>query len=336
MTEQLTHFKALWVAENDNGSFTKTVREVPFSALPENDVLIRVHFSSLNYKDALSASGNKGVTKHYPFIPGIDAAGTVIEDRSGTYKKGEEVIVTSYDLGMNTFGGFGEYIRVPAAWVVPRPEALSLFRSMIYGTAGYTAAYGVIRLERELITPASGPVLVTGATGGVGSMAVFLLAQTGYHVVAVTGKADKTDDLKELGAAEILHRDDFYPEKEQLLAGAAYAAAIDTVGGTMLEALIPQMQHNGAIACCGNILGHRLQTNIYPFILRGVSLLGIDSGITLRGARLQIWDKIAAVSASYPGKWIKQVQLDALPHEIDLILEGRQSGRVVVEHAINF
>lgn len=333
MTETTTHFKALWVAENEDGRFIKSVKQVPFEALPENDVLIRVHFSSLNYKDALSASGNKEVTKHYPFIPGIDAAGTVIEDRSGTYKKGEEVIVTSYDLGMNTFGGFGEYIRVPAEWVIPRPGTLSLFNSMVYGTAGYTAAYGVLRLERELITPESGPVLVTGATGGVGSMAVFLLAQAGYHVIAVTGKPDKNDELKELGASEILDRNSFYPEKEQLLGPGMFAAAIDTVGGKMLEVLIPRIKHNGAVACCGNILGHRLQTNIYPFILRGVSLLGIDSGITLRETRLQIWKKIAAVTAAYPQKWIKEVTLEELPHEIDLILEGRQSGRVVLSHA---
>jgi len=326
-------FKALWIEETKDGNFTRSVKEIPLSTLPDNDVLIRVHYSSLNYKDGLSAAGNKGVSRTYPFIPGVDAAGLVEEDRTGTFAPGTEVIVTGYDLGMNTFGGFGEYIRVPANWVVPLPPSLSLFESMIVGTAGYTAAYGVRRLQRELITPNSGPVLVTGATGGVGSMAVFQLAQLGYEVIAATGKLDKLDALLALGASSVIHRDEVYPEKVRLLNTGRFAAAIDTVGGEMLEAIIPQIHPDGAIACCGNILGHSLNTNIYPFILRGLSLLGIDSGITKMPLRLKIWQDIASISEPFPKEWVKTIDLNGLVAEIDLILAGKQQGRVVLKHA---
>ncbi|MFA5668889.1 MAG: YhdH/YhfP family quinone oxidoreductase [Balneolaceae bacterium] len=326
-------FKALWIEETKEGNFTRSIKEIPLSTLPDNEVLIRVHYSSLNYKDGLSASGNKGVSRTYPFVPGIDAAGLVEEDRTGAFIPGTEVIVTGYDLGMNTFGGFGEYIRVPANWVVPLPSSLSLFESMIVGTAGYTAAYGVRRLQRELITPNSGPVLVTGATGGVGSMAVFQLSQLGYEVIAATGKLDKTDELLNLGATSVIHRDEVYPEKDRLLNTSRFAAAIDTVGGEMLEAIIPQIFPDGAIACCGNILGHSLNTNIYPFILRGLSLLGIDSGITKMPLRLKIWQDIASISEPFPKEWVKTIDLNGLVAEIDLILAGKQQGRVVLKHA---
>ncbi len=329
-----THFKALWIEENQDGTFSRSIKEVPIDSLPENDVLIRVHYSSLNYKDGLSASGNKGVSRYYPFIPGVDAAGIVETDDSETFKPGQKVIITGYDLGMNTFGGFGEYIRVPANWVVPLPDKLSLFESMVYGTAGYTAAYGVRRLQRELITPDSGPILVTGATGGVGCMAVFQLAQLGFEVIAATGKLDRKEALEALGASRVIHRDDVYPDKIRLLNSGIFAGAIDTVGGKMLEAVIPQIQPDGAIACCGNILGHELNTNIYPFILRGLSLLGIDSGITKMPLRLSIWNDIAEVPANFPKEWIKTVGLNDIMTEIDLILDGKQTGRVVLKHAV--
>lgn len=328
-------FTAFWVQENKDGMFTSQVRELPFSKLPENDVLIRVHYSSLNYKDALSASGNKGVTKNYPFVPGIDASGEVVEDRTSTFSKGEKVIVTGYDLGMNTFGGFGSYIRVSKDWVVPLPEKLSLKTAMIYGTAGYTAAYGILRLQRELIQPGTHPVLVTGATGGVGSMAVYQLARSGYEVIAATGKTDQEELLTALGAAQVIHRDEVYPEKQSLLNKGHYHGVIETVGGKMLEALIPQMKPDGAIACCGNILGHELHTNVYPFILRGVSLLGIDSGITKMPLRLKIWDQIAGYENNFPENYCKVIEPERLQIEIDRMLQGAQTGRVVIEHSAN-
>ena len=325
-------FKAYWVEESENGTFSSQIKQVPFSVLPDNEALVKVHYSSLNYKDGLSASGNKGVTKSYPFIPGVDAAGEVVEDQSGSFNPGDKVIITGYDLGMNTFGGFGEYIRVPSEWIVPLPKSLSLLQSMIIGTAGYTAAYGVKRLQRELITPESGKVLVTGATGGVGSMAVYLLAKLGYSVIAATGKMHQKDLLSSLGAEDVIHRDELYPEKKSLLHSGIFTAAIDTVGGEMLEAIIPQMKQDGAIACCGNILGHELNTNIYPFILRGVSLLGIDSGITKMPFRLKVWEMLASFDFELPNSAYKIVSLQELDDEITTILAGKQVGRVVLKH----
>jgi len=328
-------FKAFWITENDDQSFSSEVKQIPFSELPDNEVLIKVHYSSLNYKDALSSSGNKGVTKSYPFVPGIDASGEIVEDRSGTFKEREKVVVTGYDLGMNTFGGFGEYIRVPADWVVPLPENISLKQAMIIGTAGYTAAYGVKRLQRELINSGD-EVLVTGATGGVGSYAVFLLSQLGYNVTAASGKTDQKEFLIKLGAKSVISRDEIYPEKHSLLNSGRFTGVIDTVGGKMLEAIIPQMKPDGAIACCGNILGHDLNTNIYPFILRGVSLLGIDSGITKMPFRLKIWEMLNSIEKKYPEQGWKIISLNNLQSEIDLILEGKQIGRVVIEHNHSF
>lgn len=325
-------FRALWVQENDDQSYKQSIQDIPLEQLPNHEVLIQVRYSSLNYKDGLSASGNKGVTRSYPFIPGIDASGVVMEDSSGNFQQGDQVLVTGYDLGMNTFGGFGEYIRVPASWVVPLPEPLNLEQAMVVGTAGYTAAYGVLRLERELVTPNSGPVLVTGATGGVGSMAVYFLAQKGFEVIAATGKLEQSDLLKQLGAHKVIHRDEVYPEKQKLLNTGLYAGAIETVGGKMLEALIPQMLPDGAIACCGNILGHELHTNVYPFILRGLSLLGIDSGITKMPLRLTLWDRIAESAAGFPNEAVRLVSLEQMPEEIDHILNGKQIGRVVLKH----
>ncbi len=329
----MKHFKALWVEKNEDATFTRSIRSVPISKLPDNDVLIRVKYSSINYKDALSAHGNQGVTKNYPFIPGIDAAGVVISDKTNRFKQGDKVIVTSYDLGMNTFGGFGELVSVPAKWIVPLPDNLSLFKAMVFGTAGFTAYYGVKRLMRELISPESGDILVNGATGGVGSMAVFILSQLGYKVIAVTGKMEFVNDLIKLGAKKVIHRNEIYPAKAKLLNEAKYAAAIDTVGGKMLEAIIPQIQHNGAIACCGNILGHKLETNIYPFILRGIGLLGIDSGITEMKLRNEIWGEIADLKADFPDFWVNEIKLDALSEEIEQIYAGKQKGRVVLAHS---
>ncbi|MBD3617328.1 MAG: YhdH/YhfP family quinone oxidoreductase [Gracilimonas sp.] len=326
-------FKAFLVEENSEGNFSSNVTEVPVSFLPDHEVLIQVQFSSLNYKDALSASGNKGVTRNYPHIPGIDAAGTVVEDSSGFFKEGQKVIVTGQDLGSNTPGGFGQLIRVPKEWVVRLPSGLDLEISMKYGTAGFTAMYGIKRLQRELISPQDGKVLVTGATGGVGSLAVFFLSELGYEVVAATGKTDKADFLEELGAAEVIHRDKITDVKDSFLLSREWNGAIETVGGKMLDAVIRQTNHDGAVACCGNILGHELKTSIYPFILRGVSLLGIDSAICKMPMRLKIWESIAAINhKKLPDDFSKKVNLKGLQEEVETILKGQQSGRVVVEH----
>ncbi len=329
-------FKAFYVEETQKGEFESGVQQVPFSFLPDHDILVRVHYSSLNYKDALSASGNKGVTRNYPHIPGIDASGVVEEDPSGRYKQGDKVIVTGHDLGSNTPGGYGEYIRVPEDWVVSLPDGLSLEDAMVYGTAGFTAMYGVFRLEREHIKPEGGKVLVTGATGGVGSFSVLFLSSLGYEVVAATGKPEQSDFLKTLGAKEVIHRDEITNVSDGLMLSRKWNAAIETVGGSMLDAVLRQINTEGAVACCGNILGHDLSTNIYPFILRGISLLGIDSAICKMPLRLKIWDRMAKLNVSrLPEKYYKIVTVEKLKKEIDLILEGGQTGRVLVSHPQN-
>lgn len=310
-----------------------SVKKLPFDVLPTHEVVIQVQYSSLNYKDALSAKRLNHVTKKYPHIPGIDASGIVLRDESGTYQPGDEVIVTGNDLGTNTLGGLGELIRVPKEWVVSPPKLLSLKQAMIYGTAGFTAMYGIERLKREFITPESGSVLVTGATGGVGSLAVFFLSQLGYKVVAASRKSSETDFLHSLGANEVIHPDTILDVSSSPLLSRKWAGAIETVGGELLDAVLRQTQDKGAVACCGNILGKELITNVYPFILRGISLLGIDSAFCEFELRKQIWKQIASMNhVLLSESFYKMVSLDELVPEIERILNGKQIGRVVIRH----
>lgn len=325
-------FKALVVEETAEGEFERSVKEWPISRLPDHDVLIKVHYSSLNYKDALSASGNKGVTRHYPHIPGIDAAGLVTESNDERFRKGDRVIVTGYDLGQNTFGGFGQFIRVPGDWIVPLPDGLTLRESMILGTAGFTAAIGIHHLRHNNIEPESGKILVTGATGGVGTMAVGILSKLGYEVIAATGKMERESFLKETGAANVIHRDEVQDRSSKPLLSSRWAGAIETVGGLMLDTTIRQTQHNGIVACCGNVLGHELHTNVYPFILRGVGLMGIDSGNCLMDLRQKLWKKLAK---EWKPKSLDSVarscSLEELKREIKKIRNGQQVGRVLLD-----
>ncbi len=323
--------KALYAEEVD-GKIHSSVKELPVSILPEGEVTIKVHYSSLNYKDALSATGQNKVTRSYPHIPGIDAAGIVLEDTSGAYQAGQKVVVTGHDLGTNTYGGFGELIRVPKKWVVVLPEGLNLKDAMIFGTAGFTAMYGIERLKRELVYPESGEVLVTGATGGVGSLAVYFLSELGYRVTAASRKMD-TEFLRELGAIEIISSEELLEVPNSPLLSRKWAGAVETVGGRLLDSVLRQTQSKGAVTCCGNILGVELNTNVLPFILRGISLLGIDSAFCERSMREQIWKQMASIEArSLPEEFYKTVSLEELPDEIDLILKGGQKGRVVVEY----
>ena len=327
-------FKALISRTSPSGFISPAIEKVPFSILPENEVLIKVKLSSLNYKDALSASGKNNVTRNYPHIPGIDASGTVISDTSGQFKSGQEVIVTGNDLGTNTFGGFGEYIRVPADWVVALPDSLTPEQAMISGTAGFTAAYGIERLIRELITPEKGKILVTGASGGVGSFAIFMLSQLGYSVTAMTGKSEQHDFLKSLGAGNILSRNEFLGASKSPLLPRKWAGAIETVGGEILDIALRQTENDGAVACCGNILSQTLETSVYPFILRGVSLLGISSALCPKSIRLNIWKTISELDfKKLPYNYYRTIGLEQLPNEIEKILNGKQVGRIVVRHS---
>ncbi|NTV47670.1 MAG: YhdH/YhfP family quinone oxidoreductase, partial [Chlorobiales bacterium] len=286
-------FKAMVVTELPDNKFVRQISERSVDDLPQGDVLIKVNYSSLNYKDALSATGNKGVTRKYPHTPGIDAAGVVEESASKAFSLGDEVVVTGYDLGMNTSGGFGQYIRVPAGWVVPRPDGLSLRECMAYGTAGFTAAQCVKKLVDSGLTPDQGEVLVTGSTGGVGSVAVGILAKLGFTVVAVTGKEDQKPFLQYLGATSIMSRAEASDESGRPLLKARWAGVVDTVGGNILSTAIKSTQQHGTITCCGNAASPDLPLTVFPFILRGVALLGVDSANCPMPARLKIWEKLA-------------------------------------------
>ena len=269
-------FLAYRVTETESG-MTATWESREDDQLPAGDVLLDVQYSSVNYKDALSASGNKGVTRAFPHTPGIDAAGVVVSSTDAAFKAGDEVVVFGYDLGMNTEGGYGQRIRVPSAWVLAKPAGISAAETMAWGTAGFTAALSVQKLERAGMQPSKGPVIVTGATGGVGSVAVALLAKLGYDVVALSGKAEQEAWLKELGANRVIGRDEVMALKGKAMAKPLYQAALDTVGGDMVSALIPQIMPEGAVSTCGMIAGIKVEASVFPFILRGVSLLGVDS-----------------------------------------------------------
>ncbi len=330
-------FRALIVQENPDGTPNRYIGERSVDDLPPGDVLIRVTHSGLNFKDALSASIHKGITRSYPHTPGVDAAGVVEQSENDEFKPGDHVLVTGYDLGMNTSGGFGEYIRVPADWVVPIPEALSLRESMILGTAGFTAALSVYRLERHGLTPEQGPVVVTGATGGVGSMGVMMLARSGYHVVASTGKPEEGDYLKRLGAAEIIHRDEINDASGKPLLTRRWAGAIDTVGGTPLARLLAAMDYEGGIAVCGNVAGVDFSTTVYPFILRGAALIGINTATTPMPLRRELWNRIATEwKDDLLEETARDVTLEEMDEEIERILRGEQRGRVVLGHKENF
>ena len=323
-------FKALLVSEDAAGGFERRVVERTQSELPAGEVLIRVRYSSLNYKDALSASGNRGVTKAYPHTPGIDAAGVVAESSVGEFAPGDEVLITGYDLGMNTAGGFGQYIRVPSAWVIKRPQGLSLRESMMLGTAGLTAALCVDKLEQAGLTVGAGPVLVTGATGGVGSIAVALLASQGYEVVAVTGKTDQTAFLEGIGARRVLERAALQAGSERPMLKEQWAGAVDTVGGEILFNVVKSLQYGASVACCGLTAGTAFQGSVLPFILRGVNLLGVDSVELPMVVKASMWDRLSLQWKLDLSAQVREITLEQLPEAIEQILAGRLVGRVLV------
>ncbi len=326
-------YKALWITEEADGSFKRTIVEKSISDLPQNEVLIKVSYSGLNYKDALSANGHRGITRNFPHTPGIDAAGIVISDNSSQFNAGDEVLVTSYDLGMNTFGGFAEYIRVPASWIVKLPKGLDLFQAMVMGTAGFTAALALHKMEIAGQTPQMGAVLVTGATGAVGTMAVALLHKAGYEVIASTGKESEHSYLNLLGASTIISRDEVNDTSNKAFLKTRWAGAIDTVGGNTLTTILKCCGLNGNVAACGLVASDSFQSSIYPFIIKGNNLLGIESATCDMATRLAVWNKLANNwKFELPPSAVTVCDLDTLnTHYIPLILAGKNKGRVVLK-----
>lgn len=319
-----------FVVEEKGLTFYSAVKSRNIDQLPAGELLIRVAYSSLNYKDALSATGNKGVTKHYPHTPGIDAAGTIEQSDVAGFVKGDRVIVTGYGLGMDTDGGFGQYIRVPAAWAIKLPSGMTLKQAMIYGTAGFTAGISVSKLC-ERVSPDAGEIIVSGATGGVGSMSVAILARLGYRVVAVTGKSMDNSFLTQLGAHRIVPRQTFQEPVGRPLLPSQWAGGIDTVGGTILENIIKSTSCLGVVTCCGNVASAGLNLTVYPFILRGVSLVGIDSQNYPMPARIDLWEKLANEwKPEMFEKLYTEITLEELDECIAQMLAGKSKGRIVV------
>ncbi|MBW2452206.1 MAG: YhdH/YhfP family quinone oxidoreductase [Deltaproteobacteria bacterium] len=324
-------FKALLVEQPEKKQFTRSIVTRSIDDLPDGDLVIRVAWSSLNYKDALSATGHPGVTRGFPHTPGIDAAGRVVSDATGRFQPGDEVLVTGFDLGMETDGGFGQVIRIPSEWAVALPDGLSARESMIIGTAGFTAALSVWKMVNNGVRPEHGDVLVTGATGGVGSVSTAILTKAGYRVVGATLKGSESSFLKDLGASEIISRDDVLAGSERPMMKERWAGVIDCVGGEMLAAAIKSTKYGGTVTCCGLVGSIDLNVNVYPFILRGVSLLGIDSVQCPMEPRLKVWEKLANEwKVSQLDKLATECSLDDLEEKISEILKGQLRGRTIV------
>ncbi|MEW5248480.1 YhdH/YhfP family quinone oxidoreductase [Microbulbifer discodermiae] len=331
-----TGFRAILVEEVAPGKFDQRLVERQIQELPDYPLLVAVSHSSLNFKDALSAYGNRAVTRHYPHTPGIDAAGTVISDSSGVFAAGDKILVTGYDLGMNTPGGHSECICIPSDWALPLPDGLSLREAMILGTAGLTAGLCVEKLLEAGAKPGDGEVLVTGATGGVGSIAVALLAHLGFRVAAVTGKLESTQYLTALGAQKVLDRETLAPFASKAIAKPLWAWAVDTVGGETLFNVVKSLAYGGGVAACGMAAGAQFQANVFPFILRGISLLGVESVELPLAKKSAVWQRLA-------GDWYIGRQLDLIAEDISLeqvpeflarLHRGHGIGRYVVDMSL--
>jgi acrylyl-CoA reductase (NADPH) len=326
-------FKALLIEERDGKVESGFVR-MDAGRLDAGEVTIRVAYSSVNYKDALAATGAGRIIRRFPCIGGIDLSGTVVDSADPRFKPGDPVIATSFDIGVAHHGGYAEYARVPAAWVVPLPASLSLYDAMVLGTAGFTAALGIVRMEENGLRPDKGPVIVTGATGGVGSLAVDMLARLRYHVVALTGKESEADYLRGLGAAEVMLRDGLDLTRIRPLDSARWAGAVDNLGGDILAWIASTMMQGGTIASIGLAASMKLNTTVAPFILRGVSLLGVDSGYIGEPYRSGVWQRLAGdLRPPHLESMSRRIAFDELPGIFDEYIAGRAKGRVVVEIA---
>lgn len=331
---RIAPFRA-FVVEKTEAGFSRLVRACEPAMLGDDEVTVRVEYSSVNYKDGLAASEHGRVARISPLIPGIDLAGVVVESASSTVAVGDRVIAHGYDLGVAHHGGFSEYARVPARWVVPMPAGLDSRTAMTIGTAGFTAALSVVALEERGLVPGSGPVLVTGASGGVGSMAVGILARRGHEVVASTGKDDAADWLRTLGAAEVIDRSTLSEPSTRPLEAERWAGAVDCVGGGILAAVLRSLRYGGAVAASGLTGGGDLPTTVFPFILRGVSLLGIDSVAVPIARRIEMWSRLAndLRPPQVDSDDTETVSLDELGPVLDRILAGAVRGRTLVQPA---
>ncbi len=324
-------FRCFLVRKPGKGAVEASVESRPLRELPPGDVLIRVQCSSLNYKDALAAQGHPGVVSQFPHVPGIDAAGVVEESDSDKFQPGDAVLCTGYDQGSARWGGWAEFVRVPAEWVVPVPDGMTIDETMVLGTAGFTAAQCVFSLEEHGVTPESGPVLVSGATGGVGSIALMLLAKMGYQVTAVSGKPERHDWLRSQGATDIITREEAVDDSKRPVLAPRWAGSVDTIGGQTLSTTIRSLKHRGCVAACGLVGGHELPLTVYPFILHGATLDGIDSAQCPYDRRIQIWNRLA-------GEWklgdvpdfVSEITLDQIDDTVARMMRGETAGRILV------
>ncbi len=324
-------FKAFLIDKGADGQVVSALGEMQAAQLDAGEVLIEVHYSSINYKDALAATGAGRIIRRFPCVGGIDMSGKVLESSDARFKAGDSVIATSFDIGVSHHGGYAELARVPADWVVPLPPGLDLFEAMALGTAGFTAALGIVRMEDNGLAPGNGPVVVTGATGGVGALAIDMLSQLGYHVVALTGKASESDYLGMLGAAEILLRQDIDFDKVRPLEAGRWAGAVDNVGGQVLHWLLATMKQAGTVASIGNAASFNISTTVFPFILRGVSLLGVDSGYMGFPLRQKVWERLAGdLKPRHLHEITRTLDFAELPTAFDAYIRGEAKGRTVV------
>lgn len=327
-------FKALVINQDESRKVTSGLASMTMDQLDAGEVLIRVHYSSINYKDALAATGVGKIIRRFPCAGGIDMSGEVVESSDSRFRAGDKVIATSFDIGVAHHGGYAEYARVPAAWVVALPDGLDLFEAMALGTAGFTAALGIVRMEDNGLTPVGGPVVVTGATGGVGGLAIDMLSRLGYHTVALTGKASEGDYLKMLGASDIRLRSSIDFDKVRPLEAGEWAGAVDNVGGQILHWVLATMKQAGVVASIGNAASFNINTTVFPFILRGVSLLGIDSGYMGFPTRQRVWDRLATdLKPRHLAAVTRTITFDELPGAFDAFIQGTVKGRTVVRVA---
>jgi acrylyl-CoA reductase (NADPH) len=324
--------KAFVVEKVGDKEFASEIKELPTPKCADNEVVIKVTYSSLNYKDALSSVGNPGVTRKFPHVTGIDVAGTVYESTSPIFKVGERVLVTGYDMGMNTDGGHAQFVKVPASWIARIPDSISDKEIMTFGTAGLTAALSINELITNHIKPESGDILVTGATGGVGSIAVSILSKLGYNITAISGKKEKVEYLKRIGANEVISREEFEEASNKPLLSEKYAGVVDTVGGNILAQALKQVKYDGVVTCCGLTSSHELNTNVFPFILRGVRLIGIDSVECKLEKKQAAWEKLASRwKINNLASLTNEITLNEIKDAYELLLSGKAVGRYVVK-----